>query len=352
MKEEPTSSTIPRRARHTYNAARLLEHVLGARRSSAPVITRQLAKARSMISRAILEDPKCTPTDSALDIPDLAQLPLEEVHERFVKKGRPFVMRGAARDWQCASSWTIRSINARYGDLPVHLVDDHVANDDSIGNVVSLSQVIDSFTTSRPLYARFVPIIHRDPAILNELNMGFCEAVATGSRGFSLWGSQGAGRKLRSHFFVGSAGQTTRLHCELTGNLFINVVGQKRWRIYSAEFNPCLYSPVNRGPGVFGSPIDPNAIDCEAYPLARYAKGYDVTLEPGDVLHVPPFYWHHVDTLTDSISLGLRWYDFQVANRVSSFQNLLSMIATNPPMLKALKKPLEYGETHSNKRKK
>lgn len=352
MKDKPTSSTIPLRARHAYNAARLLEHVLGAQSSSAPIVARQLAKARRTISKAITEDPNCSLADSALDLPDLAQAPLNEVHEHFVKRGRPFVMRGAARDWECARTWTVDSINERYGDLPVHLVDDHVANDDSIGKVVSLSQVIDSFATSQPLYARFVPIIHRDPAILNELDLEFCEAVATGSRGFRLWGSAGTGKKLRSHFFVGSAGQTTRLHCELTGNLFINVVGQKRWRIYSAEFNPCLYSPVNRGPGVFGSPIDPNAIDFEAYPLARYAKGYDVTLEPGDVLHVPPFYWHHVDTLSDSISLGLRWYDFQVSNRVSSFQNLLSMIATNPPMLKALKKPLEYGETHSNKRKK
>lgn len=352
MTDASDDRAISRRALYAYNSARLAEHILGKRASSVPVVQRQLARVHSAVERAIMAGQNASSVDSALVLPDLADMPVEEVHARFVKKGRPFVMRGAARDWDCAHHWSIAAISRRYGHLPVHLVDDHVANDDSIGDVVSLRQVIDSFSTSKPLYARFVPIIHRDPAVLNELDLKFCEAVATGGKGFRLWGNGGEGTRLRSHFFVGSAGQTTRLHCELTGNLFINVVGQKRWRIYAPEFNPCLYSPVNRGPGVFGSPVDPNAIDHQAYPLARYATGYDVTLEPGDVLHVPPFYWHHVDTLSTNISLGLRWYDFKVANRVSSFQNLLSMIATNPPMLKALQKPLEYGETHSNKRKK
>jgi hypothetical protein len=38
-----------------------------------------------------------------------------------------------------------------------------------------------------------------------------------------------------------------------------------------------------------------------------YAKGVEVYLEPGEILFVPPMYWHHVDYVTQAASLTIRY---------------------------------------------
>jgi hypothetical protein len=66
--------------------------------------------------------------------------------------------------------------------------------------------------------------------------------------------------------------------------------------LYTREANPLL----------FGSPVDPEALDAERFPLARQAALVEVIVRPGDMLYVPAGWYHQVRALEFSLSSN-RW---------------------------------------------
>jgi Cupin-like domain len=53
--------------------------------------------------------------------------------------------------------------------------------------------------------------------------------------------------------------------------------------------------------------------DYASCPLYRYVDRYETVLEPGDVLWNPPFVWHGVVNLTESIAVSLWWTNVKLA---------------------------------------
>ena len=43
------------------------------------------------------------------------------------------------------------------------------------------------------------------------------------------------------------------------------------------------------------------------HPLLKSADWYQIDLYPGDMLYIPPFHWHHVESLDDSITTLIPW---------------------------------------------
>lgn len=48
------------------------------------------------------------------------------------------------------------------------------------------------------------------------------------------------------------------------------------------------------------SQVDFDNPDLEQYPRYANVSFIEAVLEPGDLLYVPPYWWHHVEALTDS----------------------------------------------------
>jgi ribosomal protein L16 Arg81 hydroxylase len=53
--------------------------------------------------------------------------------------------------------------------------------------------------------------------------------------------------------------------------------------------------------------VDIDAPDLEKYPGLELAKGFTVLVEPGTVFYLPPFWFHQVESLSDTISVNT-WY--------------------------------------------
>ena len=88
----------------------------------------------------------------------------------------------------------------------------------------------------------------------------------------------------------------------------------------------------------FHSDCDPYDLDDPKFPLLKHAWKYEITLEPGDVLWVPPFMWHQVENPTESIGIAYRFMatrpniflHFLVTmwkRRAGDLQELLQMVA-------------------------
>jgi hypothetical protein len=128
---------------------------------------------------------------------------------------------------------------------------------------------------------------------------------------------------------MGGAGCVSPLHFDRTNNFLMQVRGRKEITFFSPDDSEYLY-PSTRSGGTHLSEIDLEKIDVERFPLFKKTTPFHCIIEPGDVLYIPPLWWHHVRSLDMSISVNYWWNRFDVTEGVGleslSVQDLCSII--------------------------
>ena len=121
--------------------------------------------------------------------------------------------------------------------------------------------------------------------------------------------------------WIGPAGTVSSTHFDAYQNLFLQVSGEKKFTLFSPADSPNLYYPRADGDwrALHLSPVDVDAADLRAFPRFADARPIEVELGPGDVLHIPSGWWHHVRSLTESVSVNTWWVDFDALRRASPF---------------------------------
>ena len=116
-----------------------------------------------------------------------------------------------------------------------------------------------------------------------------------------------------SGIWVGSGGCITPLHFDAWHGVLCQVRGRKRVTMFSPDDTENMY-PHKQEDGKMNmhtSKLVLEKLSDPAY-IAEYPRAKELTpwvcdLGPGDALYIPPFWWHHVESLDPSISVPLRW---------------------------------------------
>lgn len=306
-----------------WNALWLADHVAGRRRVERALGgVRRGVEGRIAAAFARAGDGGLEPVDQREDLSP------EAFFREYVRPNLPVVLKGAARDWVATRTWSPEAFAERFGDEPIILI--RAAADDlkdfesdgyrPAGGEVKLRDVVADMLAGKDTYARFVPLLNQRPELRSDLDRAYIERMRP----------RGA---LGTYFqlFMGGAGTTTSLHNALGSNLFVEVYGRKTWWLYPPTYNPAIRPSLKRAP-FFLSTLDPEAPDHGRFPLFRHVRGYKVTLEAGDILYNPPFYWHYVRNPTASIGVGVRFYDVPRILGASTTQGLLTLMASNLPV--------------------
>ena len=111
----------------------------------------------------------------------------------------------------------------------------------------------------------------------------------------------------RRHVFFNSAYSFTNLHYDTDWNTYVCVLGTRRWTIahpghagiVGAAGGGASYSLLRPTKGIDGLKLNR---------LAHLVKFLKVDLKAGDVLCVPPTWWHVVEGVTDGFSCGINWF--------------------------------------------
>jgi hypoxia-inducible factor 1-alpha inhibitor (HIF hydroxylase) len=107
--------------------------------------------------------------------------------------------------------------------------------------------------------------------------------------------------------WVGMPGVVTPLHFDEAHNFFTQVKGRKLFKLYSPKYFPNVYPyPVHH----FHDrqcQIDIENPDYNRFPKFRQAKCVQGIVHPGDVLYLPPYWFHYVKSLDVTISVNF-WY--------------------------------------------
>ncbi|RVW48702.1 Lysine-specific demethylase JMJ30 [Vitis vinifera] len=115
------------------------------------------------------------------------------------------------------------------------------------------------------------------------------------------------GGELRSlNAWFGPAGTVTPLHHDPHHNILAQVVGKKYIRLYPASLSEELY-PYTETMLCNSSKVDLDNIDEKEFPKVKDLEFQDCILEEGEMLYIPPKWWHYVRSLTTSFSVSFWW---------------------------------------------
>lgn len=106
--------------------------------------------------------------------------------------------------------------------------------------------------------------------------------------------------------WYGPKGTVSPLHHDPKKNLLAQVVGEKQLFLFSPLDSEFLY-PHEHELLNNTAQIDPRHPDLEKYPKYKEAKVNYCKLKPGQMLYIPPKWWHFVESLSISFSVSFWW---------------------------------------------
>eukprot|EP01104_Vermistella_antarctica_P013858 TRINITY_DN4265_c0_g1_i2.p1 TRINITY_DN4265_c0_g1~~TRINITY_DN4265_c0_g1_i2.p1 ORF type:complete len:583 (+),score=131.90 TRINITY_DN4265_c0_g1_i2:110-1858(+) len=123
---------------------------------------------------------------------------------------------------------------------------------------------------------------------------------------------------IERNVWMGSPRATTPTHYDLVHNFYTQIRGQKRFILFPPKDHQKLYLYTRLHPSArqsqvdFASEFNTDGDDSDRrrpietrFPNFAQAKSYEVILSPGDVLYIPPFWFHHVSVVGDDVSISL-----------------------------------------------
>lgn len=230
----------------------------------------------------------------------------EQFNQTYFNK-RPFVYKGAVKHTIAFNEWSPEYLRSAIGNRPVKVKYSESgfyniavkAQNNTI--TVPFDKALEFFSSreyvNRAYYLQQSSIFLHFPELLQDLDIPDLNGRSDKFSEINLW--------------MGGAGCVTHLHYDRDQNFLVQVRGSKQLTLFTPEDSAYLYP--NEGEGISHvSRIDLDRVDTAAFPLFQAAQPYHCTLESGDLLYIPPRWWHQVRSLAMSISVNYWWNRFDI----------------------------------------
>lgn len=314
--------SLPTRQRWLYNLMVSVEHLVS--RSEEGLV---LGPMGNRLHRRLADRMAERGPGRVVPVPERETLERRSFRDEFERPGVPVVVRGFARDWPAVQNWDFDWLAEHYGTAPVLLRESEGTSGERVSpdeRSLPMGQFIEETRAGAGRYIRFSSFLDEHPELLEHFDVDTLHEL----RGASPFGCA-------YKAFIGGAGTTTQMHAAMTSNFLVLVEGRKHWRLHPGSHAAALRMPASRG-NVTYSYADPNQLDVERFPALQYTDSYEVTMEEGDLLYVPPFMFHQVSNLSDSIALSYRSGDLRGALLASPTMTLLRALSPEEPIWERL----------------
>ncbi|HZJ35688.1 MAG TPA: cupin-like domain-containing protein [Gillisia sp.] len=229
-------------------------------------------------------------------IPRVRGISKEEFLKEYFIPQKPVVMEDLTADWPAREKWNFEYFREKVGEVVVPIYDGKPAkgHQSSHGPAmkIKMKEYIDILKKGpTDLRMFFFNLLKNCPELIHDFKY-----PDLGVRFF----------KKLPVLFVGGEGAKVVMHydMDLANNFHFNFAGEKKVILYPPSQTKYLYKvPYSI---VSMEQIDMEHPDFKRYPALLKAKGYEVTLKPGDALFIPSKWWHFIKYETPCLSLTLR----------------------------------------------
>lgn len=229
-----------------------------------------------------------TPTDF---IERRSNLSYDEFVKEYVSVGKPVIITDVMQDWKALTKWTLDFFKSQYGSIEYLVKDDKKQE----RGIMSIADYIDYMSVNdsedRLYLANWVVSYY--PELLED----YKEPVY-----FPNW-FQRLPRKILQKYeydnpeiFIGYKGTSVGLHKDPSScAAWLGLIsGRKKIIFFTPEQENFLHD----------GKVDAFNPNLESFPLYTKAKPVEVILEPGEIIYIPPEWWHQVENLENSIGMG------------------------------------------------
>lgn len=217
----------------------------------------------------------------------------------FKNQGVPLIITDAINHWPAFSirKWSLDYIRlkAGYRTVPVEIGSKYTEADWT-QKLMTINNFIDGFILNpSPLKGYLaqhqlfdqIPDLREDILIPDYCCLGNTEDVD-----INAW--------------FGPKGTVSPLHHDPKHNFLSQVVGSKYVRLYSPSMTSNVY-PHDTTLLENTSQVDVEFPDLNRFPLFDKAVYSEAILKPGEMLYIPPKYWHFIKSLSISFSVSFWW---------------------------------------------
>lgn len=270
----------------------------------------------------------------------------DELHTAIVPAGEPVIFEGAIDHWQLRSPpLSEDALAARLtevaGERPVLVATVQpgesmfgYAGDQAEGQSFTesthrLGSLLRMLLRGGPTrYVRSTSIRDAVPELLPLIPLELMRDIQLSENTPRLW--------------LGGGGHRVPIHYDRDDNLFCLASGRKRFTLFPPDALPDLYvGGFGHEPGgVATALVDPLHPDLVRFPRYRDAAARAVIAElaPGDVLYLPAYWWHHVESFGLNLAITFWWNPLTPEQRMAAEAALvlgLLALRTLPPRLRA-----------------
>jgi len=270
----------------------------------------------------------------------------EQFRTEYFLTGKPVVLEGAAAEWPAIKKWSPEYLLERCGQDEIDVLDGQnwTVNRDGKQDAVSTSEssmhvrdLLNVMKSGGAWYGAFMELLDKYADLRADLDLSF--VAKYGHTNLRIpWH-----RNIIAKMYVGGPNTATSLHCAGVSNLYLQAYGLKKWVLVAPKFTPFMYPALSKGLN-WQSRVDFRNPDDAATPLYKFVDRYETVLEPGDILWNPPWVWHGVQNVTESIAVSLWWINVQRAFANNALFSALTLCGRPNPIAMQLgisRKPRE-----------
>ncbi len=229
------------------------------------------------------------------------------------KQYQPFLIDGVAEHWNACKNWSHDYLLKTCGNntIPVEFHNqnfldgsNYVLKDNYDWQDMKFEEYIDIISDSKKeneleYYMAQLDFEKHFPELIGDINY---------PEYFS--------RKPSINFWFGFSGKkfasVSTLHFDPEHNLFVQIRGRKRILLFPPSNYLSFYPPLeNSGSHAHFSKVNPINPNLELYPKFPWQEKREVILQSGEMLYIPPLWWHHVTAIEENISLSF-WYSLKI----------------------------------------